>query len=250
VTEHLLVIGAQRCGTTFLHRVLDEHPDITMARPARPEPKHFLRADSVDLGLDWYRREYFAHASGEAVLGEKSTSYIESSAAAANARAVLGAATVLVMVRDPVARAVSNWRFSTGNGFESRPLVEALEDNLASGRPWDPAETATSVSPFAYLERGRYADYLPAWDEQFPGRVHVLLFDELVSGAEPVAALYRLVGVDDGFRPDSLGRQVNESPGDVPELPAGLVERLRGWFAPSDTRLRERLGRPLPWAVA
>jgi hypothetical protein len=250
VTDHLLVVGAQRCGTTFLHRLLDEHPDITMARPARPEPKHFLRADSIELGPDWYRQEYFAHATGEAVLGEKSTSYIESPAAAANARAVLGTATVLVMVRDPVARAVSNWRFSTANGFEARPLVEALEANLASGRDWDPAETATSVSPFAYLERGRYADYLPAWDRQFPGRVHVLLFDDLVSGPEPVAALYRLLGVDGDFRPESLGRQVNESAGEAPELPAALVERMRAWFAPADTLLRERLGRSLPWPVA
>ena len=42
VTRHLLVIGAQRCGTTYLHDLLDAHPEIAMARPARPEPKVFL----------------------------------------------------------------------------------------------------------------------------------------------------------------------------------------------------------------
>jgi hypothetical protein len=43
---------------------------------------------------------------------------------------------------------------------------------------------------------------------------------------------------------------VNESAGEAPELPAALVERMRAWFAPADTLLRERLGRSLPWPVA
>ena len=28
MTRHLLVIGAQRCGTTYLHDLLAAHPDI------------------------------------------------------------------------------------------------------------------------------------------------------------------------------------------------------------------------------
>ena len=39
--RHLLVVGAQRCGTTYLSRALDAHPDVTMARPSPPEPKVF-----------------------------------------------------------------------------------------------------------------------------------------------------------------------------------------------------------------
>ena len=42
------MIGGQRCGTTYLHTMLDAHPDITMARPARPEPKVFLDAEKDD----------------------------------------------------------------------------------------------------------------------------------------------------------------------------------------------------------
>ena len=145
--QHFLVIGGQRCGTTYLHTMLDAHPDITMARPARPEPKVFLDAEKSARGLGWYRETYFAHAAGEARWGEKSTSYIESAEAASRAAEVLGDADILVLLRDPVVRAVSNWRFSTDNGFETRPLAEAFEANLADSPAWDAAGPRSRRSP-------------------------------------------------------------------------------------------------------
>ena len=49
--RHLLVVGAQRCGTTYLATALDAHPDVAMARPSRPEPKVFNDASLSALGL-------------------------------------------------------------------------------------------------------------------------------------------------------------------------------------------------------
>nr|MBA2530380.1 sulfotransferase [Euzebyales bacterium] len=171
MTGHLLVIGAQRCGTSYLHRVLDEHPQVEMARPARPEPKFFSDPERYARGLTWYVRTFFGPGDGVRLRGDKSTSYLESPAAAQRAAAVLGDAHVVAMLRDPLARAVSNWRFSTANKLEDRPLEQALADNLEAPRAWDAA--ATSVSPYAYLERGHYIDYLRPW-ARFGERLHVL----------------------------------------------------------------------------
>ena len=106
MTRHLLVVGAQRCGTTYLHDQLAAHPQVAMARPHRPEPKVFLSAELAGRGREWYVATYFAHARNETVLGEKSTSYLEYPEAAARAGAVLGDPLVLVQLRDPVERAV------------------------------------------------------------------------------------------------------------------------------------------------
>ena len=66
-----------------------------------------------------------------------------------------------MQLRDPVARAVSNWQLSTAHGLETRPLEQALVENLdGPARRGTPA--TTSVSPYAYLERGRYAEQLGA----------------------------------------------------------------------------------------
>jgi hypothetical protein len=243
--RHLLVIGAQRCGTTYLASLLDAHPDITMARPARPEPKVFLDDAVVERGLDWYTRTYFGHATTESLLGEKSTSYIEHAEAARRAAAVLGSAEIVVQLRDPVSRAISNWRFSTRHGLEHRRLDEALRENLDGSRDWD--VQATSVSPFAYLERGRYVDYLEPWFAAFPGDVHVRFLEESAGRPEAVEELYGALGVDASFRPAGLETVVNDSEGPAPTLDSALETRLREYFGASDAALSRLLGRRLPW---
>lgn len=245
--RHFLVVGGQRCGTTYLHGLLDAHPDIAMARPARPEPKVFLSDEASSRGLDWYRATYFAHATSEQVLGDKSTSYLEDPRAADRVTAVLGEAAVLVLVRDPVERAVSNWRFSTDNGFETRPLVQALTESLERSAGWDAGRTSTS--PFAYLERGRYAELLAPWLAAQPDRVHVFLTAELVADPGVVSQVYRSLGVDPAFDPPGPRARLNASRQAPSPLPGELVSSLRRYFEPSDDALRRLLGRELPWTA-
>lgn len=244
MSRHLLVIGAQRCGTTYLARLLDAHPQITMARPARPEPKVFLSDEQTDRGLDWYRRTWFGHATDELLLGDKSTSYLEDARAALRAWRMLGAAEVVVSLRDPVDRAVSNWRFSTDNGLETRPLETALRENLEQAAAWDPA--GTSVSPFAYLERGRYTDYLRPWVERYP-ETRVVLLPELRNDPAVLRGLYGDLGVESSFLPEGRDRRLNESQVEVPQVAEETVARMRDYYADTDAELRRLLGRPLPW---
>jgi hypothetical protein len=243
--RHLLVIGAQRSGTSFLRALLDAHPAITMARPSHPEPKVFCDAELSAKGLGWYLDTFFAHAGEEQLLGDKSTSYLEDPEAPARASAMLGEAQVVVVLRDPVERAVSNWRFSTGNGLETRPVEEALTANLTEQALWD--RRRTSVSPFAYLERGRYIDYLAPWFATFPETVHVVFLRELVEDPATVDGLWASLGVPPGSGTERPDARVNQNAGAPPALSDGLVGRLRGYFEPSDRALSSHLGRSLPW---
>jgi hypothetical protein len=250
--RHFTVVGAQRSGTTYLRTLLDEHPQVAMSQPASPEPKAFLRDDVVARGHGWYDATYFSSAPDGARLGEKSTSYLEVPAAIERIRTVLGPETqVIAQLRDPVARAVSNWQLSSAHGLETRPLEQALEDNLDGPQPWDPGKT--SVSPFAYLERGRYAQQLAPWQDAFGDRLRVLVLEELladpVSGPGSLAATYSWLGVHPDFRPPSLGRQVNRSRVEAPRLGSVLTARLRGYFSGSDGELETLLERPLPWSM-
>lgn len=246
MTRHLLVIGAQRCGTTALHHLLDAHPDITMARPARPEPKVFCSEQLSARGLQWYRATYFAHATTESLWGDKSTSYLDTPTSAGRAAAVLGRADVVAQLRDPVARAVSHWRFSSASGREDRPLEQALAQTMDGERPWD--GSTSSVSPYAYLDRGRYVEHLRPWFSAFPDSVHVLFLEETSTQPTAVSSLYRRLGVDPDVRPPGLDGPVNSSDGPAPRLDAGLQAALRSWFADSDARLAAALGRALPWS--
>lgn len=239
--RHFLVIGAQRCGTTWLHDRLAAHPQIAMARPATPEPKVFLAAGPIDA--DDYRARFFGHAADAIALGEKSTSYLESPTAPDRVAATLGSPQIVVQLRDPVARAVSNWSFSRDHGIEQRPLSEALRANLAGPQPWDPS--ASSVSPFAYLERGCYATDLARWWGRFP--VFVQFLEEQLADPGRIGRLFGWLGVADDVRPDTGDRPINASSPVGDDLDPVLEAELRDYFRDSDAALAEMLRRSLPW---
>jgi hypothetical protein len=248
VTDFFLVIGAQRCGTTWLHHRLEAHPGIAMARPTRPEPKVFLDDLGAQQDREWYVGTWFPHAVPGQVLGEKGTSYLERPDAIDRVRSLLGPARIVVQLRDPVDRAVSNWRFSTESGLERRPLEDVLAANLEGPLPWDP--TATSVSPYAYLERGRYASTLEPWLDVFGDLVRVQFLEDLLEDPSRLAATVEHVGAD----PSSLGEvsrdPVNASATPSRDLDPATLAAVRAYFEESDRRLESLLGRELPWASA
>lgn len=246
MSRHFLVAGAQRCGTTYLRTLLAEHPGVAMAEPARPEPKVLLDPARVAKGVEWYRETYFPHARAGQLLGEKSTSYLEVPAAAHAARQLLGDPLVLVQLRDPVARAVSHWSFSTEQGMERRPLNEVLEANLAGPLPWD--GTGASVSPFAYLERGRYVEHLRPWLAEHRDRVRIQLLEDLLAIPAALGDTYAWLGLDPTYVPPTRGTAVNASRAHTATpLEPALRELLRDYYAEADAELSDLLGRDLPW---
>lgn len=246
MSRHFLVAGAQRCGTTYLRTLLAEHPGVAMAEPVRPEPKVLLDPARVAKGVEWYRATYFAHARPGQLLGEKSTSYLDVPAAAGAARRLLGDPMVLVQLRDPVARAVSHWSFSTEQGRERRPLAEVLEANLTGPLPWD--GSGASVSPFAYLERGRYVEHLRPWLAEHGDRLRIQLLEDLLATSGALRDTYDWLGLDPDHLPVSFGTPENASrEHTAPSLDPALHRRLRDHFAEPDAELAELLGRDLPW---
>ena len=242
----MLVIGAQRCGTTYLSAALDAHPQITMARPARPEPKVFCDDDLAVRGTGWYHRTWFGHAADEQVLGDKSTSYLEDPAAPARAVSMLGNAVhVVAVLRDPVERAVSNWRFSSRNGLETRAVEDALLADLTGRRSWDAG--TTSVSPYAYLRRGRYAEYLDPWWSAFGGTTHVLFMEELLTDPAVLTGLVHALGVDPDLVQPPAPHPLNSSEGSRPVLSRALLGTLKAYFEESNAALSAQTGRQLPW---
>ena len=235
----VVILGAQRCGSTLLHGLLDDHPEISMVKPARPEPKIFLDPDLTRAGLRSLLENHRKSLDPAARLfGEKSTSYIESPAAAAALDRLVPGAELVVILRNPIDRAVSNYRFSVANGLERDPMDVALSRELEGRRP--EAVSGVSVSPFAYLGRGRYIDHLIRYEEQFgTGRLHIVLFEELIERPDTIGTLYHRLGVDPSFRPGRTNA-VNATVGKPPDLSQALLGRLRRYFRSANLELAER----------
>jgi hypothetical protein len=236
VTRHFFIAGAQRSGTTWLYRMLEQHPRIAMAGPVRPEPKFFITDALYERGIAHYHERYFPDRDRD-WLGEKSTSYIEHPLAAQRIARHFPDALVLFLLRDPVERALSNYRFSVDNGLEPLPLEQAL------GR--EPARAAehagTSVSPHAYAGRGHYVRYLDRWREHFPAAQLLPMVSEQVLGSEAaVRALFARLGLDAGVPLRDVALPVNHASPPREPVPARVRDRLRGEFQASNRALAER----------
>lgn len=206
--KNLFIVGAQRSGSTYLYQMLDCHPQISMLHPVRPEPKFFMNELLVDRGREYYEQTYFADRKPDTkYLGEKSTSYIETPDAARRMHDYYPEARILFILRDPVLRAYSNYRFSVAHKLEDLSFSEALA--AEPGRLKSAAFT-TSVTPYAYRNRGQYLNYISAYENVFgKSQLHVQIFEEFVNNLNSVQLLYRWLGVDDAVVPSALSKVFN-----------------------------------------
>lgn len=241
--NHLFIVGAQRSGSTYLYHLLDSHPEVSMAKPVRPEPKFFLSDDLCRRGRGFYEETYFTAFSGRTrYLGEKSTSYIESPIAARRIRDFYPDARILMILRDPVQRAWSNYRFSVQHGLESLSFEAALaaEQERLSCNGF-----STSVNPYAYRRRGHYIHFIKDYLTVFSAdQLKILIFEELVGNLGSLQGLYRWLGIDSLFVPSTLEQVVNAGTAEE-KLPAVAFRDLALGYGKSIAELEEYLGRPI-----
>ncbi len=208
-TPNLFVVGAMRSGTTALHEVLGDHPDVFMS-PVK-EPAYFadpaeLAGDSRVAAAAGYARnragylELFADAGAARYRGESSTHYTKLpriTGVAGRIAAESSAARILYLVRDPVRRTLSHYRYHVRAKYERRSCLDALRE--------EPIYTATSdyimqISP--YLDR-------------FGERVRMLVLEELVADpVEELADLYAWLGIAPDAHPHVMPQR-NEVSGEV-----------------------------------
>ncbi len=206
-----IVGGAPRAGTTFLYEVLDEHPDVFMAKPRTPEPKFFLIDDEFQKGLAYYSERYFSGALGGrcTAVGEKSTNYLESPVAARRIRTSLPDVKLLFALRNPIERAFSNYLWSTKNGLETLSFEEAIKTEAVRESQYAPEHRYSR--PFSYVSRGMYATLLEPFFAAFrPAQIHVVILEDLEDNPQPhLDAIWQYLGVPP-YRPQGdLHRRVN-----------------------------------------
>lgn len=185
MTPDFIIGGAPKCGTTSLHKLLDQHPDIWVARnelyffDADDPIAHsdFLEVNGNDLSWhdpddltfrSWYQKR-FAEATEGCLIGEDTTTYLMSDVAAFRIKAANPKAKVIFMLRDPVKRAFSQyWHL------------------LRSGRSHLTLERALSREPSIILG----STYAPSL-RQFrtilgEAHVHIVLFEEFTTNQQAV----------------------------------------------------------------
>ncbi len=102
----LLVIGAQKCGTSALFSYLAQHPRLM---PAQEKELDFFGSDlRFSNGMEWYRSRW-ERSSYRTIRFEASPQYLFIPQAAERIRSCISRAKLVAILRDPIARAHSAW---------------------------------------------------------------------------------------------------------------------------------------------
>ncbi|MCW2815509.1 MAG: hypothetical protein JWN84_2964, partial [Nocardioides sp.] len=249
MTPEVLVVGAQRSGTTTLFRLLAEHP--ALVRPTLSKGTGYFD-DHYDRGRAWYLAHFpLRRPGGRQRAFEVSGYYLCHPLAAQRIARDLPGVQVVVLVRDPVERARSAHGHELARGFETLGLAEALAlepvrtagelDRLAR----DPGHRSHAHRHHAYLQRGEYAAQIRRYvDALGRDRVHVVDADRFF--ADPVGEYVRLQQ-DLGLPvvvPDAVEAVNARTPRPVPDE---LRRRLLRHYEPHDAELTELLGAPPSW---
>jgi sulfotransferase family protein len=235
---NFFIIGAQKAGTTSLYHYLDQHPQIYMS-PAK-EPFFFnheinsngelVREKFGGPGRSWNPvkftdnpvrfsnleeyRALFEGVTDEKAIGEASVLYLYTPGTAERIKKYVPEAKVIALLRNPADRAYSAFLNAVRGGRE--PLydfAQALREE--DGRIRDNWHYV-----YRYRDRGLYYGQLKRYYDVFDReKIGVWLYEDL--SADPsrmVQSVFRFLGVDDAFVPDTSSKH---NPGSVPKNEVG-----------------------------
>ena len=267
---NFMIIGAQKAGTTWLAHCLSQHPDVFIAEQ---EIHFFDKSYNFSKGIDWYA-EHFASVSVQSAVGEKTPDYLWANGIGVeghlpdvhrNIYAALPHARLIVIVRNPVERALSAVNHIVRSG-RIPPNVNI--DELLFGNQQH------LIAGHGVIEYGYYYRQIMAFREYFsPEQMLILVFEEDIvkTPEQTLRRTCEFLNIEPDFSFAELDKRANEYKSSQPglwlayrfpairslilmldqrlplptaRLRASLttVERLRAIYADENARLFEMLG--------
>lgn len=207
---NFIVIGAGKAGTTSLWGYLREHPQIFMSDPK--ELNFFTTEHNWHRGLEWYE-SHFEEAGDARAIGEVTGSYANwPNFAGVPERMVevLPDARLIYVIRNPVERIVSAFKYMSLRGDEDKPMDEAIRTNPM------------------YLSVSSYATQIEQYLKVYPSdRLHVVVSEDMRDDREAtIKKVFEFLEVDPDVELEILGHEFNRTDRKLRE-PRSLIRKAK-----------------------
>ena len=249
-----VIIGAQKCGTSFLYRLLVQHPNV---KPAFVKEVHYFDLN-FGKGDSWYRSRFPLQVRKKRsyVTGEASPYYLFHPHAPRRAATAVPEVRLIILLRNPVDRAYSHYQHQVArSGREGRETltfeeaIEAEEGRLAGELEKmlrDEWYASRNHRTYSYLSRGIYVDQIAAWSRFF-GRHQMLILrsEDLFDNARgTLEVVLEFLGLPP-WTPKTPASIPNKR--DYSDLSPAVRQQLDEYFRPHNRRLYDYLGVDFAW---
>jgi hypothetical protein len=148
-----VVIGAQKAGTTALHMYLRENSKIFL--PPEKEAIFFSDDERYLKGVNWFFHEFFQEANDELKWGKSTPAYsCYSNISSARLKAHNRDIKIIYLLRDPVDRAISQYRMNKKRGVENNEINQLFQQLFMSDSMISAQNSPTETN--SYLVWGEY----------------------------------------------------------------------------------------------
>ncbi|MFI5343632.1 MAG: sulfotransferase domain-containing protein [Chlamydiales bacterium] len=240
-----LLIGAQKSGTTALFQYINMHPLVIN----KTGEIHFFD-NHFNQGLNWYKNHFSKRPSPEYVIGDKSPYYLFHPLAPQRVAATFPNVKIIIILRNPVDRAYSQYWMNINLKEETLSFEEAIKaepKRLTGERKKileNPAYNSHRYQFFSYLSRGIYVNQIKRWLSYFPrDQILIISSKDLRDKTDEVMnTVYTFLGLP----PHILKRYINKHT-DYPPMDKALREQLKEYFQPYNQELEALLGMQFKW---
>ncbi len=244
-----LLIGGMKCGTTSLYQYLARHPRVERGFT---EEVHYFDLN-FHRSLMWYRAHFpLGRRGGDGpVAGDDTPYYLFHPLVPERVARHLPEARLIVLLRDPVARAYSHYNHEHRRGREQLPFEQALtrEEARLEGEEERLKEDALHVSwdhqRHSYMARGRYAEQLARWFRHVPRERFLILQSEEMF-RDPASTVDRALEFL-GLAPMDHQDYPVHNPGGYDPMPEAARDMLEEHFRPLNEDLFSLLGERYDW---
>jgi hypothetical protein len=227
-----VIFGAQKSGTTWWFRLIEQHPGVVQPKNQRPELHFFDRLWVEwpdDAAISRYHR-YFPRPAGK-IIGEKTPEYLSCPWAPPMVKLAAPDAKAIVLLRDPVERYISGMSHMDRGG-----LIEESQEEGVVRVLGDRMRVVTDA-----ISRGLYATQIEWLLESYPAdRLLVLPYEACAADAEgQLARTIEFLGLPPFELPAAeLARPRNKAKLDKVAVPEEHLELLCRYYRPDVERLR------------
>ncbi len=243
-TPNFLIIGQAKCGTSSLYSYLTQHPQILPA--LKKEIRFWSFKHNLEKGLDWYLAHFPAIASEQALItGEATPGYLDSQQAAVSLLQEFPHIKLIVVLRNPIDRALSHYYMCIRQNRDKRSLETAILSGLEVMNKKSYLNSSNDFKISSYLKRSQYIESISRWMKLFPKQQFLIIKSEdfFTETDTTVNQVFQFLGV----QPYQLQAYANKSKGSYPPISQSIRQTLNDYFRPFNQQLEEYLDRKFDW---
>jgi hypothetical protein len=247
VLPDFIISGTVRSGTTSLYYNICEHPSVL---PASYDEIGYFDSN-YHLGINWYRSMFptekemkqVKKETNFAITGEDTPFYFWKKEAAERIFEDIPNSKIIIIFRNPVDRAYSNYNLGIRKKTESLSFEDAIDEEMNFLKTHSFRDAVDRRR--SYLSKGLYENQIKIWFDNFPReQIHILCTEDMKKNPkESLLKIFQFLGIPNY----TLKNPQRQKSAEYKKMEDETREKLLAFYKPYNQKLFETIQEKFDW---